>query len=172
MQYVIICVLFVYVGFHVMYADWSISLSLCTRCVSQERAMIAGWQGCDDHAAHFEARQEDDVRNWQGSFTNSCMLFMRCSEIILGPREGCGEMLDVIACAYRIATCRWYWMFYVLACMNDMAGRIDYNSDTAQECSAICLHWFWASVDVLFIVWLWEQMKSDRRAALAGITER
>ena len=122
MQYVIICVLFVYVGFHVMYADWSISLSLCTRCVSQERAMIAGWQGCDDHAAHFEARQEDDVRNWQGSFTNSCMLFMRCSEINLGPRKGCGEMLDVITCANRM----WHVSLMLLDVLDGMSddGRI------------------------------------------------
>ena len=31
-----------YVEFHIMYADWSVSLSLCARCVSQERAMITG----------------------------------------------------------------------------------------------------------------------------------
>ena len=29
-----------YVEFHIMYADWSVALPLCTRCVSQERAMI------------------------------------------------------------------------------------------------------------------------------------
>ena len=41
-------------------------------------------------------RQEDYVCNLQGSFAHYCMSFMRCSEIILGPRERCREMLDVI----------------------------------------------------------------------------
>ena len=51
----------------------------------------------DDCAAYYEATGRLCLQFAGQFFAHYCMSFMRCSEIILGPRERCREMLDVIA---------------------------------------------------------------------------